>query len=483
LDVKAIKKKEKSMNSSFYTKILITLFGLNFLPSLGIAATDATGPSTLDMITSPIGIFSLILFVLAYAFVMAEEFTHFRKSKPVILAATIIWVLIAYHASKDPHLSEIHWAETQFRHVVLEFAELFFFLFVAMAYVNALTERRMFDALCAWLSNNNFSYKKIFLISGVIAFFLSPIADNLTTALILGTVVMVAGKGNKKFVVPGLINIVVAANAGGAFSPFGDITTLMVWQRGFVSFFDFFNIFLPSVINYAVPAAIMYFAIPNEIPKGDGKSVTILPGGNVIAFLGILTITLTVTGHNLLHMPPVLGMMFGLGMLGTYGYFLKTKFPDKNKFDIFVITGRAEWDTLLFFYGILVAVGGLASLGYLKLISDDMYVTLGATYANILVGILSAIIDNIPIVYAVLTAHPSMDMGQWLLITLTAGVGGSLLSIGSAAGVALMGQARGVYTFFAHLKWAWAILLGYAASIVVHLWMNKHLFDLIPLEK
>ena len=294
---------------------------------------------------------------------------------------------------------------------------------------------------------------------------------------------MVAGRGNKKFIVPGLINIVVAANAGGAFSPFGDITTLMVWQRGFVSFFDFFNIFVPSVVNYVVPATIMYFAIPNEIPKGDGKKVQILPGGNVIAFLGILTITLTVTGHNVLHMPPVLGMMFGLGMLGTYGYFLKTKFPDKNKFDIFVITGRAEWDTLLFFYGILVAVGGLASLGYLKLISDDMYVTLGATYANVLVGILSAIIDNIPIVYAVLTAHPSMDMGQWLLITLTAGTGGSLLSIGSAAGVALMGQARGVYTFFAHLKWAWAILLGYAACIIVHLWMNQHLFDLVPLEK
>jgi len=471
------------MYFTFVTKILIALFSINFLPSLALATTEATGPSTLDMITSPIGIFSLILFVVAYGFVMAEEFTHFRKSKPVILAATLIWVLIAYHASTDPNLSSTHWAETQFRHVVLEFAELFFFLFVAMAYVNALTERKMFDALCAWLANNNFSYKKIFLISGVIAFFLSPIADNLTTALILGTVVMVVGKGNKRFIVPGLVNIVVAANAGGAFSPFGDITTLMVWQRGFVSFFDFFNIFLPSVVNYVVPAAIMYFAIPNEVPKGDGKKVTILPGGNVIAFLGILTITLTVTGHNVLHMPPVLGMMFGLGMLGTYGYFLKTKYPNKNKFDIFVITGRAEWDTLLFFYGILVAVGGLASLGYLKLISDDMYVTLGATYANILVGILSAIIDNIPIVYAVLTAHPSMDMGQWLLITLTAGVGGSLLSIGSAAGVALMGQARGIYTFFAHLKWAWAILLGYAASIVLHLWMNKHLFDLIPLEK
>ena len=217
--------------------------------------------------------------------------------------------------------------------------------------------------------------------------------------------------------------------------------------------------------------------------SGDGKKVTILPGGKVIALLGILTITLTVTAHNVLHMPPILGMMFGLGMLGTYGYFLKTKFPGKNKFDIFVITGRAEWDTLLFFYGILVAVGGLASLGYLNLISGGMYETLGPTYANILVGILSAIIDNIPIVYAVLTAHPAMDMGQWLLITLTAGVGGSLLSIGSAAGVALMGQARGVYTFFAHLKWAWAILLGYAASIVVHLLMNQHLFDEIPLAR
>ena len=111
------------------------------------------------MIFSPVGVFCILIFIIAYGFVMAEEFTHFRKSKPVILAATIIWVVIAYVASQDPSISP-KWAETQFRHVVLEFAELFFFLFVAMAYVNSLTERRMFDALCSWLSNNNFSYKK-----------------------------------------------------------------------------------------------------------------------------------------------------------------------------------------------------------------------------------------------------------------------------------------------------------------------------------
>ena len=446
------------------------------------AASDANVPLTLDMIASPLGIFCILLFVVAYGFVMAEEYTHYRKSKPVILAATLIWGAIAFYASNDPNLST-HWAEKQFKHLILEFAELFFFLFVAMTFVNSLTERKMFDALCSWLSNNKFSYKKIFWVTGVIAFFLSPIADNLTTALILGTVVLVVGKGNKNFITIGMINIVVSANAGGAFSPFGDITTLMVWQRGFVSFFDFFNIFLPSVINYIIPATIMSLFISNRIPEGDGKKVTILPGGKVIAALGILTISVTVAGHQVLHMPPVFGMMFGLGLLGTYGYFLKTKYPEKGKFDIFVQTGRAEWDTLLFFYGILVCVGGLASLGYLKLISDDMYVNLGPTYANILVGFLSAIIDNIPIVYAVLTAHPSMDMGQWLLITLTAGTGGSLLSIGSAAGVALMGQARGVYTFFSHLKWSWAILLGYAASIILHLWLNADLFDGIPLER
>ena len=458
------------------------LFTLIFTPFCSFAASDGQEPAYLDMITSPIGIICLIVFILAYGFVMAEEYTHFRKSKPVILAATVIWGIIALYASNDPDLS-VHWAEGKFKHLILEFAELFFFLFVAMTFVNALTERKMFDALCSWLSNNKFSYKKIFWVTGVIAFFLSPIADNLTTALILGTVVLVVGKGNKNFITIGMINIVVSANAGGAFSPFGDITTLMVWQRGFVSFFDFFNIFIPSVVNYIIPAFIMSLFISNRIPEGDGKKVEILPGGRVIAFLGILTISVTVTGHQVLHMPPVFGMMFGLGLLGTYGYFLKTKYPSKNKFDIFQLTGKAEWDTLLFFYGILVCVGGLATLGYLKLISDDMYVNLGPTYANILVGILSAIIDNIPIVYAVLTAHPSMDMGQWLLITLTAGVGGSLLSIGSAAGVALMGQARGIYTFFSHLKWSWAILIGYAASIVTHLILNKHLFDLVPLER
>ena len=126
----------------------------------------------------------------------------------------------------------------------------------------------------------------------------------------------------------------------------------------------------------------------------------------------------------------------------------------------------------MFFYGVILCVGGLGMLGYLALVSEFLYLGLGPTTANILIGILSAIVDNIPLMYAVLTMNPDLNLSQWLLVTLTTGVGGSLLSIGSAAGVGVMGQARGIYTFFSHLKWSWAIALGYAGSIWVHLLLN-----------
>jgi Na+/H+ antiporter NhaD/arsenite permease-like protein len=145
-------------------------------------------------------------------------------------------------------------------------------------------------------------------------------------------------------------------------------------------------------------------------------------------------------------------------------------------FDVFTPVARAEWDTLLFFYGVVLCVGGLGFVGYLSMASELMYSGWGATNANVAVGVLSAIVDNIPVMFAVLTMNPDMSVGQWLLVTLTAGVGGSLLSIGSAAGVALMGQAKGRYTFFSHLRWTPAIALGYIASVFVHMTVNSHYF-------
>ena len=425
----------------------------------------------IDLTTSYVGYISLIIFVLAYALVMVEEFSHLRKSKPVIISAALIWGIIAFYLSSQPG-SHSENLEQALEHNILEFAELFLFLLVAMTYINALQERNVFDFIRYKLISKGFNFRQLFLITGVITFFLSPIADNLTTALVMCSVLLACGKGNNKFLAIGCINIVVAANAGGAFSPFGDITTLMVWQAGIVDFFTFFNLFIPSVVNYVIPATIMYFFVPNEIPNVSSDKITIKRGGKVIIFLGLFTIFSAVNFHNILHLPPMLGMMFGFGLLGLYSFYLKITFNpeyEERKFDFLRKVSKAEWDTLLFFFGVILSVGGLGFIGYLTLVSEYLYVGLGATYANFLVGILSAIVDNIPVMFAVITMNPPMPTEQWLLVTLTTGVGGSLLSIGSAAGVALMGQARGYYTFFGHLKWAPVIFLGYIASIYVHL--------------
>jgi Na+/H+ antiporter NhaD/arsenite permease-like protein len=288
----------------------------------------------------------------------------------------------------------------------------------------------------------------------------------------------------------------VAANAGGASSPFGDITTLMVWQKGLLGFFEFFALFVPSLVNWLVPAACMSLVIPRVRPEAHDEHCEIKNGGKVVIALFALTVVLTVALHQYAHLPPFLGMMTGLGLLQIYGYFIRRGElrqariapkpapppgfkPADKRFDIFISLKRAEWDTLLFFYGVVLRVGALGALGAfgcLTSLSVVSYESLGPTWANVLVGLASAIVDNIPVMFAVLSISPDMSQGQWLLVTLTAGVGGSLLSIGSSAGVALMGQARGDYTFFAHLKGTWAIALGYAASIWVHIVVNASSF-------
>ncbi len=479
----------------------ITLKSVFIFLMLGFVATSvmASGGTDTpeDMTGTVYGIIALLVFVLAYSLVIAEEFLRLRKSKPVLVAAGIIWILVglSYNQIGEPHAAGI-----AVKHNIEEYAELLLFLLAAMTYINALEERNVFDALRGWLVSKGFSLKTVFWITGLLAFLISPIADNLTTALLMAAVAMAVGTGNTTFVVLACINIVVAANAGGAFSPFGDITTLMVWQKGIVQFDQFFSLIIPSLVNWMVPAIIMSFAIPKGNPEPIETEILVKKGGFVMIALFLFTIVMAVSFHNFLHLPPVLGMMTGLGLLKLYAYYLKKigHIEDesiqntalnlegthaegkKAEYDIFSILARAEWDTLMFFYGVILCVGGLGTLGYLAMVSEALYIGTGImgsglTGANVLVGILSAIVDNIPVMFAVLTMNPDMSLGQWLLVTLTAGVGGSLLSIGSAAGVALMGQARGTYTFFAHLKWSWAIALGYAASIWVHLWINADL--------
>ncbi len=478
-------------------KLILGAF-IFMLAIIGTAQAAGGGHAEIahDLTSSVFGYVALALFVGAYVLVILEEKLHLRKSKPVMLAAGIIWIIVAVVFKQ---LGEPHAAEEAIKFNMLEYAELMLFLLSAMTYINTMQERNVFQALRAWLVNKGFSLRTVFWVTGLLAFVISPIADNLTTALLMGAVVMAVGGDNKKFVALACVNIVVAANAGGAFSPFGDITTLMVWQKGKVQFVEFIDIFLPSLVNWLVPAICMSFAVGKDFPNPLKDKVVMKFGAKRVMVLFLLTIVTAVLFHNNLDLPPAAGMMLGMAYLGFFSYYIKRhekrlyqhdallgaggdgQFPrpegtSYKEFDFMRKVSQAEWDTLLFFYGVILCVGGLSQLGYLALVSNYLYVGLGATTANILVGLISAIVDNIPVMYAVLTMDPTMHLGQWLLVTLTAGVGGSLLSIGSAAGVGLMGTARGTYTFGAHLKWTPVIALGYAASIVCLLVVDSRTF-------
>ena len=274
----------------------------------------------MDLTNELTGIVAVIVFILAYVLVIGEEYTHLRKSKPVMLAAGIIWAFIGWRYSRAGIGPE---AEEAINGFLLEYAELFLFLLAAMTYVNAMSERNVFNALRDWLVRRDFTYRSLFWITGTLSFLLSPMIDNLTTALVMCAVVLAVGHDNKRFIGAACCNIVVGANAGGAFSPFGDITTLMVWQRGLVEFQSFFALFLPALINYVVPAALMSLAVPKDKTTHTAAPVKLKRGAKRIIFLFACTVTTAVTFHNFLDLPAFLGMMTGLAYLKFFGYYLK----------------------------------------------------------------------------------------------------------------------------------------------------------------
>jgi len=419
----------------------------------------------IDLAVEPFGWFLLAFFVVGYYFIAAEEKYKINKAKPALFAGTSMFMMLgAYYSVNGLSFAAF---DNEIAHLILEISEIFFFLFVAMTYIEALIERNVFDKLKDNLLTTGYGYKKLFWVTGVLAFFISPIADNLTTALILSTVLITIEKNNKAFLVPAAVNIVVAANAGGAWSPFGDITTLMAWSAGKGTFIDFLFLFPASLAGWLVTGYLLSRYIPEGHPEHkteEGHVVEILPGGKVIIGLGILTIASAVLGKQLMHLPPMWGMLFGLSLLKLYAYRLKE--THNHDIQIYKSASKIELDTLLFFFGILAMVGALHFAGFLEH-AAHLYTVFDPTYINIGVGFLSAIVDNVPVMSAVLKSNPDIELAQWMLVTLTAGVGGSMIAFGSAAGVGVMGKLHGIYTFGAHLKVAWTIVIGYFVSVFV----------------
>ena len=368
---------------SLWISTFLLLAGV--LPAFASSGGSEGGGEFVNLTGTGLGIIALVLFVAAYTLVIFEEQLHLRKSKPVLLAAGIIWVLVvfAYQAMGDTHTPH-----EAIKHNLIEYAELFLFLLAAMTYINAMGERQVFIALRTWLCNRGLSYQGLFWSTGITTFLLSPFLDNLSSALLVGALILVIEPDNRRFISLGCINVVIAANAGGAFSPFGDITTLMVWQQniettnGTLSFWSFFNLLIPSLVNYLIPAGIMHFALPRGELKPSCEQVVMRRGARRIILLFLCAIATAVAFRGLLHLPAVIGMLTGLSYLQFFGYYLKKThrsqepgitdteqlalpipMDSKNPFDVFVRVARIEWDTLFFIYGVALSVGGLVYIG------------------------------------------------------------------------------------------------------------------------
>ena len=445
-------------------KVFMTLL----LGSLSLFASSVTIDEIPDLTMTWVGFATLFIFVIGYYFVASEEKYRIDKAKPALFIGTFMFILVAiYYALNDLNMDLVH---TEANHLILEIAGIFFFLFVAMTYIESLLHMGVFDRLKYNLISKGYTYRKLFWVTGFLAFFISPVADNLTTALILSTVLVTIEKTRKDFLVPGAINIVVAANAGGAWSPFGDITTLMAWTAGKGHFIDFIYLFPSAFLGFLVTSFLLSKFVPNIVPVFDiskEEAPKMAEGAKVVMILGVLTIACAVLSHQVLHLPAMWGMMFGLALLKIYSYGLNKKYGIDH-FNIFHSMAKIENNTLMFFFGILAAVGVLYFVGWLGLAAVVYHPdVLGPTWANIGVGFLSAIVDNVPVMSAILKANPEMGVDQWMLVTMTAGVGGSLISFGSAAGVGVMGKMHGIYTFSSHMKFAWTILIGYIVSIAI----------------
>lgn len=474
---------------------LLFVISLSLLPSLGMA--DSGGNLTQiinpDLTHHVIGYLSLVITIVAYIAAMTEDVTALSKSKPMVLGSALVWLVICCYYALYGHAKM---AAVAFESNLLAYIELLLFILVSMTYINTLEECGIFRTLQIYLLSRRYTYKKLFWITGGLTFLLSMVISSMTVCLVMGSIIMVVGKREPKFITLACVNIVCAANAGSTFCPLGGISTLFVWQRNILSFGQFFLLAIPCLVNYLLPAVIMQFWAPKGKPICVKEVVLLKRGTRRIIILFIITLVLTVCGNVLLELPPAAGMMAGLGLLQIFIYYL-TKTSGKSKtendvyhffklevlsiddpqgFDVFRNIGRVNWDTLLFFYGAMMIIGAMSFVGYLDAVAQFLFGEMNPTMANISIGLSSAFIDNGTLMFAVLNMHPNLSVGHWLLLTLTLGVGGSLLAIGSAPGVGMLGYIKGDYTFTGHMRWLPVILIGYFASIAVHFWLNGDAF-------
>ena len=412
----------------------------------------------------------LALIIIAFVLIVIEDIIHVNKAKTTLFFGTLCWIIL--------FISPLHGQSTQYiqselNHNILEIATLWLFLMAAMTFVAYLNSKGFIQNLVHRVLPSEMSERNLMYLIGAFAFFFSSISDNITATLISLAVVMSLKLEARKLIKYATL-IVFAVNSGGVSLITGDVTTLMIFLADKVSISNLLLLVAPAALSVFVLAALLSIGMKGEITF---EKVTLRPIEKTditIAAIFVSTIVATLLFSVLYKIPPLLTFLFGLSLMFLIAQFCMRK-KDVNK-KIIDYVREIEYDTLLFFVGVLLLVGAMKEIGVLNQFTV-LYEALAPEFANYFMGILSAAVDNVPLTAALLKADIVMDTRQWLTFTYATGVGGSMLIIGSAAGIIAMSKIKEL-TFVSYLRmFAYLLVaytIGYSLSYLVgYLFINN----------
>lgn len=416
------------------------------------------------------GIASILIFILGYLAIAFEHPLKVNKTATALVTGVLVWTMYAISTGSASALGH-HLAST---------SEILFFLLGAMTLVELVDAHQGFYFVSRLIKTDKVI--KLLWIVGLITFFMSAVLDNLTTAIVMVTLLrkLISNKETRKYFV-GIV--VIAANAGGAWSPIGDVTTTMLWIGGQISATGIIQgMFFPALVSLAVPLAMASFLLKNneigQVIAAESLSKSEERDGKIMLFAGAGSLLGVPVFKTLTHLPPYMGILLALGLVWILSEILHSEKDDEAKKQLSVGYALTKIDTssILFFLGILLAIGGLESFGYLHALSDQLAHYLGNQNLIItIIGLASAVVDNVPLVAATMGMYSlvdfPMDHEMWEYLAFCAGTGGSILIIGSAAGVAVMGMEKIEFGWYLK-KIGFLALLGYFAGAGLYLLLH-----------
>ena len=423
----------------------------------------------------------IVIFVLGYLAIALEHPIKVDKAASALITGVLVWTLFVLSGADQ------HFIEEQLLHHLSEISSILFFLLGAMTIVELVDAHEGFSIITDKITTKN--RVKLLWIVSVLTFFFSAALDNLTTTIVMVSLLrkLIDNKYERWFFA-GIV--VVAANAGGAWSPIGDVTTTMLWIGGQLTTMTIIKtLIVPSIVAMVVPLTVLSFTMkgeivrPVEVGNENDSDPTTAFERNLIFFLGVAGLLFVPVFKTLTHLPPFMGMMLSLGVLWLVTEIIhrsKNK-ADKSQLSVIGVLRKIDTASVLFFLGILLAVGGLQSAGHLAVMAQNLNEWFGGDiYAiNIVIGLLSAIVDNVPLVAGSMGMYEITSVGNfaqdgvfWQFLAFCAGTGGSALIIGSAAGVAAMGLEKIDFVWYLK-KISILALLGYFAGAGTYILMQS----------